>query len=173
MNLRCLHRVAVLYIVYPLGDGFLRGQRSMAMGYCWVRRVDWRQPWKAPPGEESKPRLSRFHLSKSRIFAGTPGGDSYCPPQARMRPVQPDPPPGARGGGTFPPLCAGSAERRAKWKSSTLPDGQLVLWGIAEHTVDRWAVNRYPRDWKRVLGLPLGLRAGGVAAEGAAVREKT
>ena len=33
----------------------------------------------------------------------------------------------------------------------------------AEHTVDRWEVNRYPRDWKLVLGLPLGLRTGKTA----------
>ena len=63
--------------------------------------------------------------------------------------------------------------RYVDWEGSTLPDGQLVLWGVAEHTVDRWAVNRYPRGWKLVLGLPLGLRAGEAAAEGVAVREKT
>ena len=56
--------------------------------------------------------------------------------------------------------------RYVDWEGSTLPDGQLVLWGIGEHTVDRWVVNRYPRDWKLALGLPLGLRAGEAAAEG-------
>ena len=56
--------------------------------------------------------------------------------------------------------------RYVDWKGSTLPDGQLVLWDVAEHTVDRWAVNRYPRDWKLTLGLPLGLRAGEAVVEG-------
>ena len=50
--------------------------------------------------------------------------------------------------------------RYVDWEGSTLPDGQRVLWDVADHTVDRWAVNRYPRDWKLVLGVPLGLRAG-------------
>ena len=47
--------------------------------------------------------------------------------------------------------------RYVDWEGTTLPDGQLVLWGVDEHTVDSWVVNRYPRTWKLVLGLPLGL----------------
>ena len=47
-----------------------------------------------------------------------------------------------------------------------------MLGDVADHTVDRWAVNRYPRDWKLVLGVPLGLRADRAAAEDAGGREK-
>ena len=65
-----------------------------------------------------------------------------------------------------------SALDRAERKGSTWPDGQLVLGDVADHTVDRWAVNRYPRDWKLVLGVPLGLRADRAAAEDADGREK-
>ena len=31
--------------------------------------------------------------------------------------------------------------RYVDWEGSTLPDGQLVLWDVAEHTVDRWALH--------------------------------
>ncbi len=44
-------------------------------------------------------------------------------------------------------------------EASPRPDGQVMLWDIAEDTTEQWAASRYPQDWKVASGWPLGLGA--------------